>query len=236
MAAGELQAFRAPDGKTTGVGVLALSMIVFVATLAVVVASPVILEGVYSSRDYSVAGNVGQAYGGASAVVAAVALLVVAASVLLQYRQHAAQRADSLGNFNEELVTLAMECPKYRQCWGARVSPSDIDEDLFYYCSKIIKMWTQAWELQRIDERQAREYLRNFFDSEVPRLFWESHGDWHRRGVLRSPADRFRALINEEFLLAKKAGGPARGREVFPVAAARSIRPRSGDRAAGRQI
>jgi len=232
MAAGELQAFRTPDRKTAGVGVLALSMIVFVATLAVVVASPIILEGVYpASRDYSVAGDVGQAYGGASAVVAAVALLVVAASVLLQYRQHAAQRADLHDQFNEELVSLAMESPKYRQCWGARVSPLDIDEDLFYYCSKIVKMWMQAWELRRIDEQQARDYLKNFFDSEIPRLFWESHGDWHRRGVLRSPADRFRELINEEFLLAKKAGPPSRSREVFPVAATRTIKPRSSDRA-----
>ena len=219
MAAGELQAFRAPDSRTTGVRVLALSAIIFVATLAVVVASPVILEGVYTpTRDYSVAGDVGQAYGGASAVVAAVALLVVAASVLLQYRQHSAQRAESLGRFNEELVSLAMESPKYRQCWGARVSPQDIDEDLFYYCSKIIKMWAQAWELHRIDERQARDYLRNFFDSEIPRLFWESHGDWHRRGSTRSSADRFRELVNEEFLLAKKAGPPSRVRELYPPA------------------
>ncbi|MEV6844714.1 DUF6082 family protein [Actinoplanes sp. NPDC051411] len=198
------------------------------ATLAVVVASPIILETIYApDRDYSVAGDVGQAYGGASAVVGAIALLVVAASVLLQYRQHGAQRAESLGRFNEELVALAMENPKYRQCWGARVSPQDVDEDLFYYCSKLIKMWTQAWELHRIDERQAREYLKNFFDSEIPRLFWESHGDWHRRGAARSPADRFRELVNEEFLLAKKGGAPSRAYEVFPPAGAELSGPRT---------
>jgi hypothetical protein len=91
-------------------------------------------------------------------------------------------------------------------------------------------LWPSS-SLRRIDERQAREYLKNFFDSEVPRLFWESHGDWHRPGAMRSPADRFRALINEEFLLAKKSGPPSRGCEVFPAAAVQPVRPRGGDRA-----
>lgn len=72
-------------------------------------------------------------------MVAGLALFVVAASVFVQYRQLRAIEMQALTDFNEELVLLAMESPRYRQCWGARVSPPGIPEDLFYYCSKVMR-------------------------------------------------------------------------------------------------
>ncbi|WP_370318360.1 DUF6082 family protein [Actinoplanes sp. ATCC 53533] len=119
--------------------------------------------------------------------------------------------------FNETLVLLAIENPRYRQCWGARVAPDGIEEDLYYYCSNIFKSWARAWELKKIDERQAREYLRGFFDSEVPRLFFERHGDWHRRGQNRTHRERFQEFANEEYLRAIKAGPPPRRYEQHPA-------------------
>jgi hypothetical protein len=160
----------------------------------------------------------GLASGGAAAVVACVALYIVAASVGMQYHQAKEAQRDAHAEYSEELVHLAMENPKYRQCWGARVSPEGMDEDLFYYCSKLIKCWTRAWELNKIDEAQARQYLANFFDSEVPRRFWEMHGDWHRRGAQRGRREEFRDLVNDEYLLAVRSGPPARVHESFDSA------------------
>lgn len=78
----------------------------------------------------------------------------------------------------------------------------------------MVKRWTDAWEQGLIDEQQAREYLRNFFDSEVPRLFWKAHGEWHRRGHARNHRERFRLLVDEEFLRAEAAGPPSRKYEA----------------------
>jgi hypothetical protein len=218
MAAGELQVPRGPARRPFMILISALSIILLAGTMVGVVISPVLLNAFYGGgRDYSVSAEVGQAFGGASALVACMTLLVVVASVILQHQQLKEVQRDDHGDFNDTLVLMAIENPRYRQCWGARVSPDAIDEDLFYYCSNVLKSWARAWELRKIDERQAREYLRGFFDSEVPRLFFERHGDWHRRGQNRTHRERFQEFANEEYLRAVKGGPPRRRYERFPA-------------------
>ena len=127
MAAGEPRAFGPSDGRRVGIRTLVLSLIVFVVAMAGLAASPALLESLYpADQGHAEIGNVGQAYGAASAMVAGLALFVVAASVFVQYRQLRAIEIQALSEFNEELVLLAMESPRYRQCWGSRVSPPGI--------------------------------------------------------------------------------------------------------------
>lgn len=205
MAAGELRALDPSNGRRAGGRTLALSLIIFVVAMAGLAVSPVVLESVYpAGPDHAEIGNVGQAYGAASAMVAGLALFVVSASVFVQYRHLRAMEIQALDRFSEELVSLAMELPRYRQCWGARVSPADIPEDLFYYCSKVMRLWMRSWELGKIDEAQARDYLAKFFDSEVPRTFWMKCGELHRGGQRPDRRHRFIDLVNEEYLRAGK--------------------------------
>ncbi|MEU8606407.1 DUF6082 family protein [Actinoplanes sp. NPDC048791] len=212
MMAGEVRA-ATPVRRSFQMLTPALALIIFAASMIGVIASPAVMRRLYGGGDYSVSADVGQAYGGASAVVACIALFVVTASMLLQYRQLKEVRRDAAADFAEELVLLAMENPKYRQCWGSRVAPTGVDEDLFFYCSKVIKNWARLWDLGVLDETQAREYLRAFFDAEVPRMFWEKHSEWHRRGHGRGHREHFRDLVNDEYLRALRAGRPSRSRE-----------------------
>ncbi|GIE95879.1 DUF6082 family protein [Paractinoplanes rishiriensis] len=243
MAAGKVQAFSPPDRRRIGIGALALSLIVFVVAMAGVVASPAILGTVFvADARYASVGDVGQAYGAASAVVAVFALFVVMMSVFVQYRQLKAAQGLAHAEANEKLVQLAMERPEYQQCWGARIAPEGIGEDLFYYCSSVIKHYTTAWELRLIDESQAREYLQNLFDSEVPRRYWERNGNWHRRGRGRNRRERFRDLINDEYLSAVRNGPPSRAYEPapapldnFPVINAQASRARTKTEPAARR-
>jgi hypothetical protein len=216
MAAGERQAISAPDRRSSGGRALVLLLIIFVLAMAGLAISPLILGVIFAGgQDYAVLGDLGQAYGAASAMVAGLALFVVIASVFVQYRHMKAMQIQAFSEANEELVLLAMDNPAYRQCWGARIAPEGIEEDLFYFCAKVVRGWTRAWELGIIDEPQAREYLKNFFDSEIPRTYWASHGDWHRRGRSRDRLIRFREMINEEYLIALHGGPPSRAREDF---------------------
>jgi Family of unknown function (DUF6082) len=211
MAVGELQIPKGPARRSFPLLISALSIIALAATMAAVMISPVLMNTFYTEgHDYSVSADVGQAFGGASAVVACMTLFVLLTSVLIQHQHLKEVQRDKHAEFNEALVLMAIENPRYRQCWGARVAPDGIEEDLFYYCSNVLKSWARAWELKKIDERQAREYLRNFFDSEVPRLFFEQHGDWHRRGSNRTHGEQFQEFANEEYLRAVKAGPPPR--------------------------
>jgi hypothetical protein len=190
-----------------------LTLIMLAGTTVGVIASPAVMRQIYGDGDYSMIADIGQAYGGASAVVACIALFVVAASIFVQYRQIKEVRRDAAADFAEELVLLAMENPKYRQCWGSRLAPVGIEEDLFYYCSKVIKNWARLWDLGVIDETRVREYLRGFFDAEIPRMFWEKHSEWHRRGRGRGRREPFRDLVNDEYLRALRTGPPSRSRE-----------------------
>jgi hypothetical protein len=157
--------------------------------------------------------DIGQSYGAASAVISTVALGVVLVGLITQHRQFKSGRLKTLSDMTEELVRLAMDEPVYRQCRGARTAPETIDEDIFYYCNRVLKSWKRAWELRDLPEAQARSYLANFFDSEIPRLFWQIHGDWHMQGKARNRRERFLAMTNEEYLRAVKGGPPSRRRE-----------------------
>ena len=212
MAAGDLRDSRGADRIRWVV-----LLVVCIVALAGVLLSPIILGMAFagSKTDYSAIGDIGQAYGAASAAVSSVALVAVLISVFAQNRQFRAMRIQSLVETNDELVMLAMENPAYRQCWGSRVSPGHIGEDLFYYCSRVVKLWTDSWEQGKIDETLARDYLRKFFDSEVPRIFWEKYGDWHRRGPVRNRRDQFRAMADEEYLWALRGGPPSRSYEAY---------------------
>ena len=189
----------------------------FSAAMMVVLFAPLVLSHFFTSdQDYSRLSDIGQSYGAASAVVSTVALAVVLVSVVMQHRQVKAGKLQAISVMTEELIQLTMENPVYRQCWGARVAPENVPEDLFYCCNKILKTWKLAWDLHDLPAAQARASLANFFDSEIPRCFWERHSVWHLQGGARNRRVQFLTMVNEEYLRALRGGPPSRPREFYP--------------------
>jgi len=72
-----------------------------------------------------------------------------------------------------------MSQPAYAQCWGPRFAPPHVDERLFFYAGFVVLNWSFSWEDRILNEPELRTLLRTYFDSEVPRMYWERHGDWH---------------------------------------------------------
>lgn len=177
---------------------------------AVVAISPVLVGALYRNGDWTQTGNIGQAYGAASAIVAAIALGIVAVSLVLQRNQFKRHQQSIRRDWTRDIVKLAIEESAFAQCWGSRFAPPDVDERLFYYTNFVVLNWTFAWEEGDLTEQQARNFLRSFFDSEVPRMFWERHGEWHQPRLASTKADRFIALINEEYRRAIRTGPPSR--------------------------
>lgn len=191
--------------------VVMVGALAFAVTMTTVLMFPLLLGRLFAAgTDYSRISDIGQAYGAASAMISAVALAVV---VMGQHRQARRNRLQALSDVTDDLVQQAMNEPMYRQCWGARMSPEDVDEALFYYCNRMIASWKAAWDLRDLSEAQARAYLASFFDSEIPRLFWRQHGQWQMQAKPRNRRARFVAIINEEYLRAIHAGPPTRTRE-----------------------
>jgi hypothetical protein len=188
---------------------------------ALVAVSPLLIHSLYRDGDWTQPGNVGQAYGAASAILAALALGIVGISLVVQHthfrrRQRAIRRADT-----RDIVKQALDEPAFAQCWGSRFAPEHIDERLFFYTNFVVLSWSDAWEEGDLTEQQARAYLSSFFDSEIPRMFWERHGPLRHLRLTLTRRDRFDAMMNEEYLRAIRKGPPSRTYE--PIASTPAV-------------
>ena len=154
--------------------------------------------------------NNSAAYGGASAILVGLTLAVVCICAVMQARQFRYVQRSIQRDRTREIVRLALDEPGFAQCWGSRFAPPHVDERLFFYTNFIILNWEHAWEHRLLSERQARAHIRTFFDSEVPRMFWERYGDSHHPRLTLTRSERFVALMNEEYLQAIKRGPPSR--------------------------
>jgi hypothetical protein len=177
---------------------------------ALVAVSPFLIDWFYRGGDWTQPGNVGQAYGAASAVLAALALGLVCMSLILQRGQFRRHQRSVRRDCTRDIVKLALEEPAYAQCWGSRFAPGHVDERLFFYTNFVILNWSFAWEEGDLTEQQARTFLGSFFASEVPRMFWERHGQLHHPRLALTRAERFIAMVNEEYLRAIRKGPPTR--------------------------
>jgi uncharacterized membrane protein len=187
---------------------------------AVVAISPILISDLYRDGDWTQPGNIGQAYGAASAILAALALAFVGVSLILQRNQFRRHRRTIRRDCTRDIVKLAIDEPAFAQCWGSRFAPADVDERLFFYTNFVILNWSFAWEEGDLSERQARASLSSFFDSEVPRMFWERNGHFHHSRLTRTKADRFIAMMDEEYLRATRTGPPSRPYEPIPPTSA----------------
>ncbi|MFI5915937.1 DUF6082 family protein [Dactylosporangium sp. NPDC051541] len=185
-----------------------------IAAFSLVAWSPLLIYSLYDDdRDWARLGDIGQAYGQASALLSTAALIVVSASLAVQRNSFRRALRDDHRRRNRETVLLSMRTPAYSQCWGSRFAPAHVDERLFYFAGFVVLNWEFAWEDRVINERELRVNLRSYFDSEVPRMYWERYGDWHDPQRRWPRRDRFRAIVNEEYLRAIKNGPPARCHE-----------------------
>jgi len=67
------------------------------------------------ANDWPLLGNIGQAYGGVSAVLSSLALIGIAASTAIQARQQKAEHIAIVRSFQLSLYDLARENPEL--CW-----------------------------------------------------------------------------------------------------------------------
>ncbi|WP_238010628.1 DUF6082 family protein [Dactylosporangium sp. AC04546] len=213
----------APDDVVRWLLRLLLAVLLVAAVTGVcylVVLSPLLIYAFYDDdRDWARLGDMGQAYGPASALLSTVALLVVAASLLVQRNNFRHMLRADHRRRTRETVMMSMAEPAYAQCWGARFAPAHVDERLFFFASFVLLNWSFAWEDRLINEPKLRELLRAYFDSEIPRMYWERHGDWHNPRRRWPRREQFEAIVNEEYLCAIKSGSPSRRYE--PAAATR---------------
>jgi hypothetical protein len=150
--------------------------------------------------------DIGQAYGGASALLSAAALCGIVASLLVQRRQLRQELAAMERENHRDLIILALENQEFFEAMDARTAsgPHGRQEA---FLNLVMMYWLALWELGGIDEAELRVLAAGMFENEVSRLWWERVGGAWVGTHGRRDRRRFIATVSEE--LAKARPFPA---------------------------
>jgi hypothetical protein len=180
---------------------------ILLATIIGIFFAPLGLEWVASfKRNWSVLGNVGQAYGGISALISAIALAGVVGSLLVQNRQHALDRITSVRGRQAQLYATVREDPGlyWPILGGDFISHSYSSVRRQTFRVEVLQHFSAGYETGLISEDSLRnEVFPQLFRYEEARQFWEL--SWSKSGTTRRGRE-FTRIGNEELSRVKKRG------------------------------
>jgi hypothetical protein len=160
-----------------------------------VAASPVALRWVARhGKGWDVLGNVGQTYGGASAVLSGLALCGVAVSLILQRRQTQIAQLYSARQHQLNLARLALDHPESLIIDGAAV-PTEPDTATMVIVNLWVANWATAWQLGALNEASLRSYGARLFQTELARRWWMA---WGASYATSTQGKRFVQVLTEE--------------------------------------
>ena len=161
-----------------------------------VLLSPLLMQVLLRlSDDWGELSDVGQAYGGVSAILSAAALCGIAASLILQYRNHRSSLLYNISQRHFELVRFTLENPVYSRSWGE--DGAEEGYGLRSFCNLLTTHWLVLWRVGEIDDETLRGTAKGFFRSDVSQRYWAEVGPgWIKRPSRRDR--RFVAILTEE--------------------------------------
>jgi hypothetical protein len=173
-------------------------LVALAAGAAFVVWSPLLMYRLLGeSQPWATLANVGQAYGGASALLSAAALSAIGGSLFLQSRQ---VRQDLLNLHKQqhfELVKLGLDNPEFFEVLDG--SPLAATEDRRkIYANLVLSYWLTMWELGEIEDTELRNLTSTMFRGRVSREWWRQvNGRWITATGRRRR--QFMRIVHEEW-------------------------------------
>lgn len=153
--------------------------------------------------DWLQLGNVGQAYGGAAAVLGMLALAGAAATVVLQARQTAISRHSSERAVHTDLLFKALDDPDLLACWGPLSEENHKLDRQIVYCNLIVSFWQSEFDLGDLSEDGLRDSAATMFKAAPGRRYWSLAGP-HQRSIYQEAKDvEFLDILDEEYMKVK---------------------------------
>ncbi|WP_217200340.1 DUF6082 family protein [Streptomyces buecherae] len=184
------------------------------AVLAVLLLSPFVLEGVSDARDvdWNRLSQVGAAYGFTSAVVSALALAGVAASLIAQNRQARAEQIHGIRGYYLELARMELDdMALYQPVWGDTDIAEVHQRKRHVYADLMMNYAWMGYEVGTIPEPLLRDMLAGMFTGEAGRHYWErAHASWAASASGSRVGRRFLVIVAEEHARAVASGPPVR--------------------------
>ncbi|QVQ53163.1 hypothetical protein J4H86_05080 [Spiractinospora alimapuensis] len=152
------------------------------------------------AQDWEQLSLVGQTYGAASALLAGLALLGIAATLVLQLREVRNSREIALRESNSELLRMAMDDPAYRACWGTNF-PADAStaDRQRMYTNMIFSQWESAFESGAMGEAVIRAVARKVLAGRIGWEYWRDVREIRLSTSETRRARRFHRIIDDEF-------------------------------------
>jgi Family of unknown function (DUF6082) len=177
-------------------------LLIMLAVMALVVLSPLALSGLDGNiiqADWYRLSSIAQTYGAVSAIIAAIALVGVVTSLIIQSREAKATRTSALRNLHVDLLRMAMEDPVYMECWGTYLTDSFEEERQYAYANLIINHWHSMYELGECTDAMLLAMSAELFSSTPGRRFWHYAGPGLKERAPNRQASRFYRLIDEAY-------------------------------------
>jgi len=188
-----------------------LLLLVVVIVSGLVAVSPFALNLLSpNATDWTQLSLIGQTYGAASALLAVIALLGVAVSLLMQAREARASRQYTLRSIHTELLRMAMDDPLYRRAWGPFFASDDHDAQReFMYVNLIIANYQMSYELKTYSERLLRDSAYHLLSGEAGQRFWAAGRERRLHTSSSRRERRFHQILDEEYQRALRSPATA---------------------------
>jgi hypothetical protein len=180
--------------------VVTILLLVIVA-MGLVVLSPLALPALDRGDqvDWEWLSNIGQTYGAVSAIVAAIALLGVMVSLLIQGREVQQARKNARRGHHVELMRMAMDDPRYMEVWGPYLTDTFADEGQYTYVNLVVAYWFSEYEIGQMSDARLRSTAAGVFVSVPGRHYWRSTGTFWRDNYSGRRAKRFHRVLEETY-------------------------------------
>jgi hypothetical protein len=144
--------------------------------------------------------NIGQTYGAASAVLSAIALLGVGASIILQILDSRNSREQNMRILHLDLFRIALDDPKLLDCWGKFSSSTNVAQQRhLIYANLIVSFWRTAFETGGMGENELRIVADGFFDGKIGREYWTNAKQSRKRSAMTHRSRCFITILDERY-------------------------------------
>jgi uncharacterized protein DUF6082 len=211
-----------PNGLSVGRAVFVIAILLLViVSMGMVVLSPLALRALDTrdDTDWERLSSIGQTYGAVSAIVAAIALLGVMISLVIQSREIREARKNARRSHHVELMRMAMDDPGYMECWGPYLTESFVAERQYTYVNLVVAHWYSEYDIGELSDPLLRATAASVLASAPGRRYWQNTGTFWRDNYSGRRARRFHQVLDEVYQEAIKRPTPTPPAAVEPESA-----------------
>ena len=189
------------------VKIVALVVIIVAAIIGIVFAPLGMALLAKENGEWALLGNVGQAYGGVSALISALALIGVAGALLVQAHQHKLDRLTAVRGRQSHIHSVVREDPQlYSPVIGGDLEDERSMRRRMLRLESLHYLATGFDTGLLTEETLRSEAFAAFFRYEENRQFWEMANSYWLVGTHSRKHRRFVKIANEELAYAKSTG------------------------------